>query len=112
MAWPLGTLFCPALMSMSLLNLGAASPIRLPKTRQKHKKLLQDSNDDAPGQVKQLKKVIEKIETGDLGLGDHHATMLIWGDDGDSLRRSMSDMRARLASGRNYQRIGVGELVP
>jgi type IV secretion system protein VirB4 len=67
------------------------------KLVKKHKKLLQDSNDDAPGQVKQLKKVIEKIETGDLGLGDHHATMLIWGDDADSLRRSMSDMRARFA---------------
>ncbi|NYT79235.1 VirB4 family type IV secretion/conjugal transfer ATPase [Alcaligenaceae bacterium] len=63
----------------------------------RHRKLLIDSNDDAPGQLKQLSDVIESLTAGSLGLGDHHATLLIWGNDPETLRRSMANSIALLA---------------
>lgn len=67
------------------------------KLVKKHFKLMRDSNDDAPGQLKQLLKLIEKLETGELGLGDHHATILVWGDEPAGVRRSMSNMVAKMS---------------
>lgn len=67
------------------------------KLVKKHKKLMEDSNDDAPNQLIQLNNVIEKLETTELGLGDHHATVLVWGDQPEQLRRAMANMTAKLA---------------
>lgn len=63
----------------------------------RHKKLLADSNDDAKNQLKQLDIVTEHLTTGNLGLGDHHGTLLIFGDETEKLRRDISNTATLLA---------------
>jgi len=63
----------------------------------RHKKLLTDSNDDATNQLSQLDMVIEDLTAGNLGLGDHHGTLLIFGDEAEKLRRDIANTIALLA---------------
>lgn len=63
----------------------------------RHGRLLRDSNDDSPGQLKQLAQLVEDLNSGEIGLGDHHATLLVYGEDQEKLVRSMANIRALLA---------------
>lgn len=63
----------------------------------RHAKLLRDSNDDAPGQLLQLNRVVEELTSGVLGLGDHHATLTLFTPEYDKLERAMANTAALLA---------------
>lgn len=63
----------------------------------RHAKLLHDSGDDAPGQLIQLNQVIENLTAGSLGLGDHHATVLLYEGKDESIERVMANTATALA---------------
>ena len=63
----------------------------------RHAKLLRDSNDDAPGQLIQLNRVIEELTAGNLGLGDHHATLMLFSNRSEALERILANTCAVLA---------------
>lgn len=63
----------------------------------KHRKLLADSNDAAHSQLAQLDEAMDDLTSGRLGLGDHHATLLLFGDDANSVRQSMANTITTLA---------------
>lgn len=63
----------------------------------KHRKLLADSNDAAHSQLTQLDQAMDDLTSGRLGLGDHHATLLLFGSDTNSVRQSMANTISALA---------------
>ena len=63
----------------------------------KHRKLLADSNDAAHSQLTQLDEAMDDLTSGRLGLGDHHATLLLFGHDANSVRQSMANTISTLA---------------
>jgi len=63
----------------------------------KHRKLLADSNDAARSQLSQLDQAMDDLTSGRLGLGDHHASLLLFGHDTDSLRQHMANTIGALA---------------
>ena len=63
----------------------------------KHRKLLTDSNDAAHSQLIQLDLAMDDLTSGRLGLGDHHATLLIFGNDANTLRQNMANTISALA---------------
>ena len=63
----------------------------------RHHRLLRDSNDDSPNQLKQLNDLVEDLNSGEIALGDYHATLLVYGDEPDTLAKSLSNIAALLA---------------
>lgn len=63
----------------------------------RHRKLLADSNDAAHSQLAQLDDAMDDLTSGRLGLGDHHATLLLFGRDADTVRQSMANTISALA---------------
>ncbi|WP_169295542.1 VirB4 family type IV secretion/conjugal transfer ATPase [Advenella sp. EE-W14] len=77
---------------------GSFTPGAAKSMVKRHKKLLTDSNDDAKNQIRQLDLVSEDLTAGTLGLGDHHATLLIFGNETEKLRRDLANTVALLAA--------------
>lgn len=67
------------------------------KLVKRHQKLLVDSGDDAGSQVAQLTQVMDGLTSGRLGLGDHHATLLIYGDTAEGVRQALAHTTTALA---------------
>lgn len=63
----------------------------------KHRKLLADSNDAAHSQLAQLDEAMDDLTSGRLGLGDHHATLLLLGNDANNLRQHLANTVSALA---------------
>src|SRR3546814_12718540 len=55
-----------------------------------HHKLLVDSGDDSISQVTQLTEAMDDLTSARLGLGDHHATMLIYSDTAEGVRQALA----------------------
>jgi len=67
------------------------------KLVKKHHKLLVDSGDDSVSQVTQLADVMDDLTSARLGLGDHHATLLVYGTSADSVRQALAQTATALA---------------
>lgn len=67
------------------------------KLVKKHHKLLVDSGDDSASQVAQLSDVMDDLTSARLGLGDHHATILIYGDTAEGVRQALAQTATALA---------------
>lgn len=67
------------------------------KLVKKHHKLLVDSGDDSVSQVTQLAEVMDDLTSARLGLGDHHATLLVYGISADSVRQALAHTATALA---------------
>lgn len=67
------------------------------KLVKKHHKLLVDSGDDSVSQVTQLADVMDDLTSARLGLGDHHATLLVYGSSADSVRQALAQTATALA---------------
>ena len=67
------------------------------KLVKKHHKLLVDSGDDSVSQVTQLAEVMDDLTSARLGLGDHHATLLVYGISADSVRQALAQTATALA---------------
>ncbi|CDM25183.1 ATPase provides energy for both assembly of type IV secretion complex and secretion of T-DNA complex (VirB4) [Castellaniella defragrans 65Phen] len=67
------------------------------KLVKKHHKLLVDSGDDSVSQVTQLTDVMDDLTSARLGLGDHHATLLVYGTSADSVRQALAQTATALA---------------
>ncbi|WP_368649160.1 VirB4 family type IV secretion/conjugal transfer ATPase [Castellaniella ginsengisoli] len=67
------------------------------KLVKKHHKLLLDSGDDSVSQVTQLTDVMDDLTSARLGLGDHHATLLVYGTSADSVRQALAQTATALA---------------
>ena len=67
------------------------------KLVKKHHKLLLDSGDDSVSQVTQLADVMDDLTSARLGLGDHHATLLVYGTSADSVRQALAQTATALA---------------
>ncbi|MGB3424284.1 MAG: VirB4 family type IV secretion/conjugal transfer ATPase [Castellaniella sp.] len=67
------------------------------KLVKKHHKLLVDSGDDSVSQVTQLADVMDDLTSARLGLGDHHATLLVYGTSADGVRQALAQTATALA---------------
>ena len=67
------------------------------KLVKKHHKLLVDSGDDSTSQVAQLNDAMDDLTSARLGLGDHHATLLIYDDAAESVRQALAQTATALA---------------
>lgn len=67
------------------------------KLVKKHHKLLVDSGDDSTSQVAQLADVMDDLTSARLGLGDHHATILVYGDTAEGVRQALAQSATALA---------------
>ncbi|MGA0582578.1 MAG: VirB4 family type IV secretion/conjugal transfer ATPase, partial [Castellaniella sp.] len=67
------------------------------KLVKKHHKLLVDSGDDSVSQVTQLADVMDNLTSARLGLGDHHATLLVYGTSADGVRQALAQTATALA---------------
>ncbi|CAM5219957.1 Type IV secretion system protein VirB4 OS=Castellaniella defragrans OX=75697 GN=HNR28_003241 PE=3 SV=1 [Castellaniella defragrans] len=67
------------------------------KLVKKHHKLLVDSGDDSASQVAQLADVMDDLTSARLGLGDHHATLLVYGDTAEGVRQALAQTATALA---------------
>ncbi|OWT65533.1 VirB4 family type IV secretion/conjugal transfer ATPase [Candidimonas nitroreducens] len=67
------------------------------KLVKKHHKLLVDSGDDSASQVAQLSDVMDDLTSARLGLGDHHATILVYGDSAEGVRQALARAATALA---------------
>ncbi|WP_299998170.1 VirB4 family type IV secretion/conjugal transfer ATPase [uncultured Cedecea sp.] len=63
----------------------------------RHRKLLADSGDDSVSQVTQLDQIMDELTSGRLGLGDHHATLLIYGDTPAAVRQAIANTASLMA---------------
>lgn len=67
------------------------------KLVKKHRKLLMDSGDDSVSQVAQLADVMDDLTSARLGLGDHHATLLVYGGTAEGVRQALAQTATALA---------------
>jgi len=67
------------------------------KLVKKHRKLLVDSGDDSASQVAQLADAMDDLTSARLGLGDHHATILLYGDTAEGVRQALAQTATALA---------------
>src|SRR5690606_31143796 len=72
---------------------GAAARKRV----KKHHKLLVDSGDGSASQVAHVSDVMDDFILSRLGLGDHHATILIYGDTAEGVRQALAQTATALA---------------
>lgn len=66
------------------------------KMVKKHHKLLVDSGDDSVTQVGQLSQASDALTSSRMGLGDHHATILVYGASPDDVRQALANTAAAL----------------
>lgn len=67
------------------------------KMVKKQHKLLIDSGDDSQSQVNQLADAMDDLTSARLGLGDHHATLLVYGPDPAAVRQALANVSAAMA---------------
>ncbi len=67
------------------------------KLVKKHHKLLVGSGDDSASQMAQLADVMDDLTSARLGLGDHHATILIYGNTAEGVRQALAQTATTLA---------------
>ena len=63
----------------------------------RHMRHLEDSKDAGTNQISALEKAMEGLVEKQFVMGEHHATIRVWGTDSQSIREAMADMRADLA---------------
>lgn len=63
----------------------------------KHRRLLIDSGDDSKTQINELLQALDDLATGKWGLGDHHATVLVFGHSPDEVRAGLARVVKSLA---------------
>lgn len=63
----------------------------------RHRKLMVDSNDDAQSQISALTTALDDLAAGKWGLGEHHATLQVFGEQPDIVRKHLSQCMGELA---------------
>lgn len=67
------------------------------KTVKKHRRLMVDSGDESASQVKQMSEAMDDLTAKRLALGDHHATLLVFGDTPSKVRQALANTATALA---------------
>lgn len=63
---------------------------------QRHKQQLVDTQDVAYQQIEELDEALNQLMSGQFVMGEHHATLLVFGDDVEQVRHHLSHARANL----------------
>ncbi|WP_028354600.1 VirB4 family type IV secretion/conjugal transfer ATPase [Bordetella petrii] len=66
---------------------------------------LEDSGDYSTSQIADLKKARDDLSAGKFVMGDHHATLQVFGDDSESALRAAAEVSGALASGEVVTRL-------
>jgi len=64
----------------------------------RHAQLMTDTGDDAVSQVDDLKLALDDLMSDRLVMGEHHATLCVWGDSAEAVRKHLAAASARLES--------------
>ena len=64
---------------------------------ERHRARLEDAQDVARSQVKEIDVALDKLMSGEFVLGEHHATLLAWGDQVEEVQEHLAWARAELA---------------
>lgn len=75
------------------------SPLSVPvglSFLKQHRRLLTDSGDGAASQVQQLETAIDDLASRRMLMGEHHATLTVWGETADTVRDRSAAVVARL----------------
>jgi len=67
------------------------------KTVKKHRRLMVDSGDESASQVKQMAEAMDDLTAKRLALGDHHATLLVYGETPTKVRQALANTATALA---------------
>jgi len=66
---------------------------------ERHKKRLLEAKDVAKSQVSEIDRALDELVSGEFVLGEHHATLLAFGDEVDEVRDHLAWARAELLHG-------------
>lgn len=75
-------------------------------------KWLEDSNDFSESQIQDLKTARDEITAGKFVMGDHHATIAVYGDDGEQALRGAAELSGALAGEEIIARLVDLALIP
>lgn len=71
----------------------------------RQKKWLQDSGDHSVSQIRELEHALDDLAAGKFIMGDHHATVTIFGENGEQTLRGAADVIGTLAEERIIARL-------
>jgi type IV secretion system protein VirB4 len=71
----------------------------------RQKKWLEDSGDHSASQIKELSQAMDDMMAGKFVMGDHHATITVFGENGEQTLRSAADVIGALAEERIIARL-------
>ena len=63
---------------------------------QRHQKNLEDSRDASVSQIEEISQMLDRLMSGDFVMGEHHATLLIYGDTAKEVREHIAKARTNL----------------
>ena len=63
---------------------------------QRHKQQLEDTKDVATEQVEEIDEALNQLMSGQFVMGEHHATVTVFGDTADEVRDSLAKARSAL----------------
>ena len=66
---------------------------------ERHKKRLLEAKDVAKSQVSEIDRALDELVSGEFVLGEHHATLLAYGDEVEEVREHLAWARAELLNG-------------
>lgn len=84
----------PFVISHSFAFLSKASASALMERKQRQ---FQSTRDRAASQVEALGEALDDLISNRFVMGDHHASVLVYGDQAEALAHNLADMRGRLA---------------
>lgn len=65
----------------------------------KHQRHLQDANDVGRRQVAEIDEALDQLVSGAFVMGEHHATLLVYGDTAQEVRENLAEAQATLLDG-------------
>ena len=63
---------------------------------QRHQKNLEDSRDASVSQIEEISLMLDRLVSGDFLMGEHHATLLVYGKTAKEVREHLASARADL----------------
>ena len=78
-------------------SFGSLSKAEGLKTLSRHIKWLEDSNDYSTSQITDLKRARDDLSAGKFVMGDHHATLQVFGEDSERTLRAAAEVSGALA---------------
>lgn len=64
----------------------------------RHQKNLEDSGDASVSQIEEISHMLDRLVAGDYVMGEHHATLLVYGDSAKEVREHLASARTELTN--------------